>query len=572
MVKGAIKYRWVGVLTAAFLGVMYLVGGRGLEAMAPEDVENARADIIQIDTLREFGNLTKPKVIFLHDAHTEALEKRGKDCSTCHLPKSTKIKGTFTEAVEGIDPLSPKFQRLEDTARKEVMDIYHTFCTGCHAEMREQEQKTGPITCGGCHQETQPESNWREIGMDRSLHARHTKSQSAVMTQVGDGDGSETPNDAEDQRNCQTCHHAYDEEKEELFYDKGNEGTCRYCHKDEKEENRISFRQAAHLDCVNCHRAVKAKNEMGGPIKCAGCHSPEGQEKIERLLPEEIPRMKRNQPDAVLVSAGEAEEVAPKKEEDPALPMDIVAFDHLAHEKSNDTCRVCHHASMEKCSSCHTVSGDEKGDFVNLEQAHHLVTSQQSCIGCHREETEDPKCAGCHYFMSPTDKRDEDSCLTCHKRVGEGLREDVAEAQTPEEMEKIAKQLIEDRTYTTETYPEKEVPEKVVIKVLEDQYEPVEMPHRKILDKLMANIEDSKLATYYHTERGTVCQGCHHNSPASVKPPKCITCHNRPFDEKNMDRPGLLAAYHQQCMTCHEQMELEKPASCTDCHKKKEKS
>ena len=36
-------------------------------------------------------------------------------------------------------------------------------------------------------------------------------------------------------------------------------------------------------------------------------------------------------------------------------------------------------------------------------------------------------------------------------------------------------------------------------------------------------------------------------------------------------RPGLKAAYHGQCMTCHKEMKLEKPAStnCVACHEKK---
>jgi hypothetical protein len=573
MVKGAIKYRWIGVLTAVFLGMMYLLGGRGLEAMSPEQAEpqpaeEGRADIIAIDSLKAFGNLTKPEVIFLHDAHTEALEKVGKDCSACHMAKSTEVKGTFSEAVEGIDPLSPKFKRLEDTARREVMDVYHTFCTGCHLDMQEQEQESGPITCGGCHRESRPESNWREIGMDKSLHARHTKSESAVVSKIAESKALAGENASGDKQNCQACHHAYDEEKETLFYDKGKEGTCRYCHKDEKEENRVSFREAAHLDCLSCHRAIKAKNEMGGPVKCAGCHSPAGQAKIEKLLPEEIPRMKRNQPDATLVSTGAKKPLL--KDQLPDVRMSAVAFNHKEHELANDTCRVCHHASMDKCSSCHTLSGDEKGDYVTLEQAHHLVQSEQSCIGCHRAETSDPNCAGCHYFMSPTRKRDEATCLQCHETLSEDMKEDVAAAEEPEAIEKLAKKMLKDREYVTETYPEKVVPEKVVIKILEDQYEAAELPHRKIVNKLMANIKDNKMAAYYHADKGTLCQGCHHNSPASVKPPKCATCHAKPFDENNPNRPGLLAAYHQQCMTCHEQMNLEKPKGCTGCHKKKQ--
>ena len=553
MVKGAIKYRWIGVLTAVFLGGMYLVGASGLRAMSDPDTEDARADIIEIRTLRAFGNLTKPEVIFLHDAHTEALEKMGKDCSTCHLPKSNKIPGVFKEAVEGIDPLSPKFKRLEDTARREVMDVYHTFCIGCHTDMLREDRKTGPITCGGCHAEAEVVSNRLEMGLDRSLHYRHSKAH-------------------EDK--CETCHHAYDEEKEKLFYDKGAEGSCRYCHGAEREEKRIPFREAAHLECIACHRQVDAMNEKdgkdrkSGPVHCAGCHGPEERARIEKVPSEDIPRMKRNQPAAILIGAGLRESLLP--DQLPEVRMASVAFDHERHEVSNDTCRACHHASLEKCSDCHTPSGDEKGDYIPLAKAFHQATSQQSCIGCHREQASDPKCAGCHDSMSLARKRDDASCLKCHDSRTDALKEGIAGLEEPEDIQRMVRKWIDaERTYNEETYPEKDIPEKVVIKRMMDQYEAVELPHRKIVNKLMENIRGDRLAAFHHDDPGTLCQGCHHNSPPSPKPPTCASCHARPFDPANPDRPGLLAAYHRQCMGCHQQMGIEKPTGCTGCHKKK---
>ena len=88
---------------------------------------------------------------------------------------------------------------------------------------------------------------------------------------------------------------------------------------------------------------------------------------------------------------------------------------------------------------------------------------------------------------------------------------------------------------------------------------------------LEAASRESKLASYFHREPGTLCQGCHHNSPAAKKPPQCSSCHGQPFDAKKLDRPGLMAAYHQQCMDCHDKMQLEKPVAtdCIACHKKK---
>ena len=37
----------------------------------------------------------------------------------------------------------------------------------------------------------------------------------------------------------------------------------------------------------------------------------------------------------------------------------------------------------------------------------------------------------------------------------------------------------------------------------------------------------------------------------------------------NWNKPGLMGAYHLQCMGCHKEMGMEKPVSCTDCHKEK---
>ena len=95
------------------------------------------------------------------------------------------------------------------------------------------------------------------------------------------------------------------------------------------------------------------------------------------------------------------------------------------------------------------------------------------------------------------------------------------------------------------------------------------MPHRQIVQALVKGIGDSKLAAYYHADPGTICQGCHHNSPIAKKPPQCGSCHGKPFDEKKPHTPGLLGAYHIQCMGCHAEMGIEKPVGCTECHKEK---
>ena len=79
----------------------------------------------------------------------------------------------------------------------------------------------------------------------------------------------------------------------------------------------------------------------------------------------------------------------------------------------------------------------------------------------------------------------------------------------------------------------------------------------------------AKLAANFHADPGTICQGCHHNSPIGKKPPQCASCHGQPFDERKLNSPGLLGAYHIQCMGCHAEMGIEKPVGCTECHKEK---
>jgi hypothetical protein len=112
----------------------------------------------------------------------------------------------------------------------------------------------------------------------------------------------------------------------------------------------------------------------------------------------------------------------------------------------------------------------------------------------------------------------------------------------------------------------------VKIKDLADTYEAAEFPHRKIVLSLMKGMQDSPLAGYFHRDPGTMCQGCHHNSPATKNPPNCSACHGKRFDAKHPDRPGLQAAFHGQCNGCHKDMGNKKvtATSCTECHKEKQ--
>lgn len=514
-----------------------LTGAGGSDVNAPaNNLPEARADVIRIDSLKVFGRLERAPVQFLHDKHTDALEKKSKDCSVCHLSQDER--------------LVPKYQRLKDTSKKEVMDIYHTNCVACHNDVVAAGEKSGPVVCGECHRaEATVASSWQAIGMDRSLHYRHAK--------------------AADNK-CEKCHHEYNPETQKLFYAKGQEGTCRYCHKEDTEVvvrknievTMISMSEASHLACIDCHRKTRAKQANAGPFECTGCHDPKAQRRIEKV--KDVPRMQRDQPNVVFVKNRRSTELAGN----PApVRMNRVPFNHVGHEQYNDTCRVCHHASLNACVQCHTEQGAKEGDFVNLSRAMHQLNVNMSCIGCHDLKQREPQCAGCHAFMEKgRQQQDPASCEGCHMTPPQ---EGGALTETMELV--LAASALEAREAVTNTYDEKAIPENAVIKGLSDQYQPATMPHRKIVQTLVNNITDDKLAKYFHADKGTICQGCHHNAPPTQKPVGCNSCHGKPFDSQKPFMPGLMGAYHQQCMGCHDQMGIQKPAAvdCTGCHKPK---
>jgi len=396
------------------------------------------------------------------------------------------------------------------------------------------------------------------MGYDKSLHFRHTKATTAPCQKYQWGKDKET-----NKGNCGNCHHEYDEKDKKIFYAKGKEGSCRYCHMKETEENRISMRLASHFACLECHQKTLAENKKAGPYRCSGCHDLKEQQKIKKL--EVVPRIERKQPDMVLVKANEQE----TDQEALVARMNPVPFDHKAHEKNNDSCIVCHHESLDSCTKkCHTPAGTKDGKHITIERAMHQKGCEDSCLGCHETSQSEPECAACHAFMEKGRKQ-VSSCLICHvEPIQEGKR-----IKAPSD-EVMAEMLLKSRKIITSTYKDEDIPEKVIIKWLEDKYEPVEFPLRKIVKTLFKNIKDNKLAGSFHPEIGTVCQGCHHNSPPGKKPPSCGSCHGtQPFEAKNMIRPALNGAYHQKCIGCHKTLDLEKPktAGCVDCHKEKKK-
>jgi hypothetical protein len=277
----------------------------------------------------------------------------------------------------------------------------------------------------------------------------------------------------------------------------------------------------------------------------------------------QVPRLERNQPDVVLVKNGE--ESKPGTQWPKA--MNPVPFDHRSHEAYNTSCKVCHHASLQSCSSCHTNAGTKAGDQVKLAQAMHSTASAASCIGCHQQQQKAPECAGCHDFLSKPANRQDASCASCHMSP---LPAYVNPANPQETMD-VAADLVQARDLEAKIFAAGKIPETVTIGKLSDRFEPAVFPHGKIVQALVAKTRDSKLAGYFHGAPGTMCQGCHHNSPPAEKQPACSSCHGKTIDVADAFRPGLVGAYHQQCIGCHQSMGIAKPDSrdCNACHVEK---
>ncbi len=479
--------------------------------------------VIQLENALEKDEM--PPVGFLHDFHTQAV---GDKCTVCH----TEEKGVVLF----------KFKRTQAAATKE---FYHDECVACHVDKKEAGQAYGPLTaeCRTCHIDKQPQgSAWKQIEFDKSLHFIHESAAQIKGLTAGEKD------------NCSQCHHQYNEKSKETFFTRGQEEACIYCHKDKKENDIRSIRNASHDACVKCHQSLKTKNLSAGPVLCAGCHDATEQSQIKNIA--DTPRLKRNQPDVVAITQWK------KGGKEQASFMNGVAFDHQFHELNTASCKTCHHETLKKCSDCHSIDGgDIKGGFVSLEQAMHKTGSNRSCVGCHKETTTSKDCAGCHAIMPPVSKNT-DSCKTCHSLTAGELK-----TMAPESVAKTALASLDTRYRAVAS---DKIPEEVTIGILSKDYKPSVFPHKKVVQTIIDKVEVNEMAKSFHGDQAGLCMGCHHNSPKTLEPPKCASCHSKNGPGPD-GRPGLKGAYHGQCITCHQKMAVETvlATDCVKCHEEK---
>jgi hypothetical protein len=574
------SFQWGGILFLLLIGAVAAgLAGQGT-ARGSEGISKVRSDIVTIDAMAEHGELELPPVTFLHDKHTEAVKKKEeRPCLSCHVENEKEKRLEFT------------FKKVAEAKPSAMKDAFHEACISCHDEYLAEGKDSGPTEseCRSCHTEDPGPSNRLAMGLNKVLHYRHIDAEEIPDLELS----------GQEDENCGRCHHEYDVEAGELVPETEEEGSCRYCHETEPyklEGADVTVKplpEASHLQCVNCHRDLRlSKAENKGPEECASCHGivarkqvEANNEKVVAKLDGELPRLERGQPDAALITAVQPEDYLALREEDRPRTIAPAPFDHVAHERGVENCRTCHHEAIKSCNSCHDIAGKEEGEFVQLADAMHMPDSERSCAGCHNLEKQRPVCAGCHSQMEEPARVENDTCAGCHQEepAGEAFLaaadSDVLTLSVEKQNEK-AEALIESRADEPGLYDEEDIPEKVTVDAMADEYEPAEFPHRRIVLYLADEVGKSGMGAYFHSEEGLLCRGCHHNSPAAAEPPSCVSCHGKPFDEKNMGRPGLKAAYHGQCMGCHSAMGIEgkeivkdKPVpantDCKGCHAEK---
>lgn len=554
-----------------------------LASSAPgEPGKSAVPDVVLVDSMAAGKALEMPPAVFPHDKHVREVFKKDQGCSLCH--------GDLRESVS--------FRNLPGKLdAKAAEKAFHKNCITCHEKWDEGPQAG---ECRQCHDPIGM-SKTLPVVYDKSLHALHVTS-----AFIPAPDGAD--------RNCGVCHHVLNLDTDKLVWAPGQEDACAACHGPTAANGVISLQDASHRSCVACHAglamsmaeeakvedtpkntskdAPKAdlKGESGkaeakptlppvdikaaldgfkGPITCAGCHGPKAQAEFPKL--KDIPRLMRGQPDATVLlpvnNSGTAASL-------PGASMAPVVFNHKAHEAAAPSCRVCHHVRIDDngCTSCHTVEGNAQGQNVTLFTAMHSQDAAASCVGCHQQTTlAKPECAGCHVLVKPV-VDDKTTCAVCHQPV-EGLPPLAKAVQLDKaKLQQIAEQNLTARTATGTARPLSplDVPETVNISILADEYQPVTFPHRKIYAALVDGIEKNGMAAAFHTSDVATCAACHHHVPEANlrQPPKCVTCHNDKAAPVTSGQPvRLLAAYHQQCMACHEAMQVKPVATdCAGCH------
>lgn len=121
-----------------------------------------------------------------------------------------------------------------------------------------------------------------------------------------------------------------------------------------------------------------------------------------------------------------------------------------------------------------------------------------------------------------------------------------------------------------------------------ESFDASKMPAMITINHKAANIQvnDYESVRFMHKAHASRlngdCARCHHRVQTEAKdrigkrldssalsentPADCATCHQFPNEKDMLTRPGLKAAFHRQCIECHQNETLNAPTDCISCH------
>lgn len=488
--------------------------------------------------MQHSGKAEMPAAVFNHEAHVASVKKSGGDCAVCHSALGKK-------AAKGMKPFSVVSSAIK--GKDNIMEAWHATCFECHAK---QDDAPGAASCRSCHDAAAPAEKRVPVNFNKALHAAHTESKHiAAVAPLGTGSSSSYL------KNCGACHSAVTEKGEHIYVQDTEDAFSFY--KSTSADSR-ELASIAHNTCVSCHVNTMANGGPNAkaldlPVNCADCHSAEGQAKFHG--PSLAPRLFRGQPDVIVLGQKTPEEQLTRSSK-PEAGIKPVPFDHKLHEDVAN-CSVCHGMKIEKDGSGKPATLASAG--LTAFNAAHDVSAATSCVGCHTQTiAADKNCAGCHAALKFDVK---DSCSVCHRGADEPAKVDEKDPMQFPSFPKTTKKIVK-------PVDPAEVPETVTIDVLANEYQAVELPHRKIYQAMLDGMKNSKMAAVFHVD--SVCKACHHKIPNDniANPPSCASCHDKEVKVSAVGQaPHLKAAYHQMCISCHDSMGI-KPAAadCADCH------
>jgi hypothetical protein len=148
-----------------------------------------------------------------------------------------------------------------------------------------------------------------------------------------------------------------------------------------------------------------------------------------------------------------------------------------------------------------------------------------------------PECAGCHNFIGQTTNRQNASCMACHTAPLPGHVDPADEAQTMQ----VARKQVQARDEETKIFAADKIPETVTIGTLSKRFEPSVMPHRQMVNALVNKTRNSKLAGYFHTEKGHCARVAITIVPRRKNPPRAAAATGRRSRGPTRSGPGYQA-------------------------------